>query len=202
MRQNTTVFSGLKLLLVRLSIVFTMMTMARILFYCFNLDSFGNVGFFDFLVAAWFDCITISLYFSPFILLSLIPLNSRADRWKEILLKIYFHVANSLMVAMNLMDIEYFKYTSKRSTFDLFAILGAGSDFAQLATTFIKDFWILIIFLILFLILSEWLYRKTKRFKSTPSFSIKTLAFNLLLIAPIFVIVARGGFQLLSLIRI
>lgn len=196
MRQNSNVLSSLKLLLVRLSIVFTMMTIARILFYFFNLDSFSSVGFFDFIVAAWFDCITISLYFSPFILISLIPLNQNADRFKELFLKFYFHLVNTLMVAMNLMDIEYFKYTSKRSTFDLFAILGAGSDFAQLATTFIKDFWILIIFLILFLVLSEWLYRKTKRFKSIASFSLKAVAFNFLLIVPLFVIVARGGFQL------
>lgn len=196
MRQNSNVLSSVKLLLVRLSIVFAMMTFARILFYLFNLDSFSSVGMIDFIVAAWFDCITISLYFSPFILLSLFPFNSKADRFKELFLKLYFHSVNTLMVALNLMDIEYFKYTSKRSTFDLFAILGAGSDFAQLATTFIKDFWILIIFLIIFLVVSEWLYRKTKRFKSAPTFSIKTLVFNFLVVVPLFVIIARGGLQL------
>lgn len=100
------------------------------------------------------------------------------------------------MASMNLMDIEYFKYTSKRSTFDLFAILGAGSDFAQLATTFVKDFWMLILFLILFIAFSEWLYRKIKN-KYSPNKSVgKTLAFHLLIVLPAFIIIARGGFNL------
>jgi phosphoglycerol transferase MdoB-like AlkP superfamily enzyme len=100
------------------------------------------------------------------------------------------------MVSMNLMDIEYFKYTSKRSTFDLFAILGAGSDFAQLATTFIKDFWILLIFLVILITIAEWLYRKTNRFAVVTKTNLKRVLFNFLVAIPLFVLIARGGFQL------
>lgn len=188
--------STIKILLARLGIVFAMMTTARILFLVFNLDSFPSVGFKDFLVAAWFDCITISLYFLPFIVISLIPVSKTYFNIKEGFLKIYFHVVNILMLSMNLMDIEYFKYTSKRSTFDLFAILGAGSDFAQLATTFVKDFWILILFLIIFIAIEAWIYRKTKTSHQKSRSIFKTLAFNFLFILPIFIIIGRGGFNL------
>jgi phosphoglycerol transferase MdoB-like AlkP superfamily enzyme len=173
-----------------------MMTLTRILFFFFNLDSFSNVGVREFIVAAWFDCITITLYFSPFIVIHFIPIGQRLQRLKEIVLKLYFHVANVLMLAMNLMDIEYFKYTSKRSTFDLFAILGAGSDFAQLATTFIKDFWILILFLIVFVIIAERLYLKTTGKTKNQKPSGWVHAANFLIILPLFIIVARGGIQL------
>ena len=186
----------IKILLLRLSIVFGMMTATRILFLFFNSDSFSSIGIIDFIVAAWFDCITISLYFLPFILLSLIPVSKTFFRAKEILLKIYFHSVNLLMLAMNLMDIEYFKYTSKRSTFDLFAILGAGSDFAQLATTFVRDFWLLILLFAVLIFLTEIFYRKTKFTYLQTSKIWKTLLINVIIIFPLFVLVARGGFQL------
>lgn len=196
MKNGNIIINSLKVLLSRLGIVFLMMTLTRILFFLFNPDSFSNVGAREFIVAAWFDCITITLYFSPFIIIHFVPLGQRLQGFKDLVLKLYFHLVNVLMLALNLMDIEYFKYTSKRSTFDLFAILGAGSDFAQLATTFIKDFWVLILFLIVFVMLAEWLFRKTskkEKFQKSPGW---VHAVNLLIILPIFVIVARGGFQL------
>lgn len=186
----------IKTLLLRLSIVFGMMTATRILFLYFNSDSFSSIGIIDFIVAAWFDCITISLYFLPFILLSLIPVSNSFFSIKELVLKVYFHAVNVLMLAMNLMDIEYFKYTSKRSTFDLFAILGAGSDFAQLATTFVRDFWFLILLFAVFIFLVEIFYRKTKTTFRETSKNWKTLIINVIIIFPLFVLIARGGFQL------
>ena len=196
MKSGNPTLHHLKTLLSRLGIVLLLMTLSRLLFYAFNADNFSNVGLREFLVALWFDCITISLFFAPFIIFHFLPLGIKADQLKERVLKSYFHIANTLMIAMNLMDIEYFKYTSKRSTFDLFAILGAGSDFAQLVTTFITDFWILILFLIVLIALSEWLYRKTSKKRTTDLIPIKGHIFNLVVMIPLFVIVARGGFKL------
>lgn len=187
---------GIKSLIQRLGIVFLMMTFTRILFFSFNTDSFSNVGATEFIVAGWFDCITISLFFLPFIIFHLIPVTTRFLSIKERILKVYFHLVNILMISMNLMDIEYFKYTSKRSTFDLFAILGAGSDFSQLITTFIKDFWFLILLLIVFVVISEWLYRKTNKSTQTGKSTIKVLLINMLIFVPLFVLIGRGGFQL------
>lgn len=196
MNNRQTILSGLKTLFLRLAIIFTMMTLARILFYIFNTDSFSNVGFTEFAVAAWFDWITIILYFLPFIVLHFIPVPIKFFNIKEGILKIYFHLVNILMLSLNLMDIEYFKYTSKRSTFDLFAILGAGNDFSQLALTFIKDFWVLFIFLLILILISEWLYRKTKRVAVKKEKIVRPILFNLFITLPLLIIVARGGFQL------
>lgn len=156
------VLGGIKPLFQRLTIILMMMTFSRLLFYSFNSASFTSISFIDYCVGLWFDSMTIVLYFAPFILISLLPTPEKWFRIKEILLKIYFHTISSLMIALNLMDIEYFKYTSKRSTFDLLAVLGTGNDIQQLATTFIKDFWLIIICFIGFILINEWLYRKTK----------------------------------------
>ena len=196
MRNGNPTWHHLKTLLSRLGIVLLLMTLARVLFYSFNADSFTNVGIREFLVALWFDCITISLFFSPFIIFHFLPLGKRSDRLKEVVLKSFFHITNTLMLAMNLMDIEYFKYTSKRSTFDLFAILGAGSDFAQLVTTFITDFWLLIVFLAILIFFAEWLYRKTTKSPNIEKIPFKGHLFNLAVMLPLFFIIARGGFNL------
>jgi phosphoglycerol transferase MdoB-like AlkP superfamily enzyme len=196
MKKEKSILSSFKILLKRLSIVLFMMTITRLLFLFFNFDSFNNLGFNEFAVAAWFDCITISLFFLPFILIHSLPVSKNIFRIKELILLIYFHAINTLMLALNLMDIEYFKFTSKRSTFDLFAILGAGNDFAQLATTFIKDFWFIIILLIILVGFSELLYRKTKQVYQANQTIWRPLVFNFLIALPLFVLVGRGGFQL------
>jgi phosphoglycerol transferase MdoB-like AlkP superfamily enzyme len=196
MKNGNPTWHHLKTLLSRLGIVLLSMTLARALFYFFNADSFSNVGVREFMVALWFDCITISLFLSPFIIFHLIPTGNRGYRLKEFILKCYFHVANTLMLALNLMDIEYFKYTSKRSTFDLFAILGAGSDFAQLITTFITDFWLLIVFLAILIVFAEWLYRKTSQSALKEKITLRGHVFNIVVILPVFFIIARGGANL------
>lgn len=196
MNNRQTILFGLKTLIFRLGIIFVMMTLVRILFFAFNKDSFSNVGITEFAVAAWFDWITIALCFLPFIIIHFIPVPINYFKIKEGILKFYFHLVNTLMLSLNLMDIEYFKYTSKRSTFDLFAILGAGNDFSQLAMTFLKDFWILLLFLVIFIIFTEWLYRKTKREPVKNEKILRPLLFNLLICLPLFILIARGGFQL------
>ena len=100
------------------------------------------------------------------------------------------------MLALNLMDIEYFKFTKKRSTVDLFTMLSTGSDFSQLATTFVKDFWVLIVVLLILITCSEWLYRKVSQKVSEKVYSIKAFSLNLIVFIPLFLITARGGIGL------
>jgi phosphoglycerol transferase MdoB-like AlkP superfamily enzyme len=196
MDERTPRFNRTKRLGFRLGIALLLLSVTRILFYLFNLSHFAHVSLTDFLSGAWFDCITIALYFSPFVLIHLIPVqHERSFKIKEQLSKILFLATIALVLAMNLMDFEYFKYTNKRSTADLFSILSAGNDFSQLATTFVKDFWILIVLLALFLWITERLYRKTQRIAFSPD-KLKPVLMQLVLVIPITLVVARGGFQL------
>lgn len=184
-------------LLIRLSIVLGLLTVARILFYFFNRESFQDAGIYDFLIAFWFDIITVSLYFFPFVILSLIPGKNWIEKIRERVLSVYFHLASILLYALNLMDIEYFKYTSKRSTFDLFTILGAGSDFKQLVFSFISDFWIIILIFIGMIIAHLQLYHYTQKKISQNNYNNwRTVLLAYLIITPIFIITGRGGFQL------
>lgn len=184
-------------LLIRLSIVLSLLTVARVLFYFFNKESFREAGIYDFLIAFWFDIITISLYFFPFVIISLIPGKNWIEKIRERILSVYFHLTAILLYALNLMDIEYFKYTSKRSTFDLFTILGAGSDFKQLVFSFISDFWIIILIFIGMIIAHLQLYHYTQKKITTKTYNNwKTVLLTYLIITPLFIVTGRGGFQL------
>ena len=149
-------------LLKRLSIAVGVLFMTRLIFLAFNYGVFSEVFTLDFILGLWFDIITVCLLFVPYYILFLLPFPNRNNKWYNGSFKILFHLTNTLLLALNLMDVEYFKYTSKRSTFDLFSILGAGNDLGQLVGTFISDFWFLILFLIIFIAISEYLYRKTE----------------------------------------
>lgn len=149
-------------LLKRLSIAVGVLFMTRLIFLVFNYGVFSEVSTLDFILGLWFDIITVCLLFVPYYILFLLPFPNRNNKWYNGSFKILFHLTNTLLLALNLMDVEYFKYTSKRSTFDLFSILGAGNDLGQLVGTFISDFWFLILFLIIFIAISEFLYRKTE----------------------------------------
>ncbi len=187
----------IKAILKRMGIVLVFMFLTRIVFYLANKDSFSHVEIFDFITGIWFDCITIGIYFIPIYSLFLLPLPIRGYRWHKIFFKLLFHITNSVILFLNIIDVEYFQFTSKRSTADLFAIVSAGNDMSQLVFSFIKDFWVLILLFILFIIVSEWMYRKTERAfekfnEGTKSFYFKnTVAF--LIFVPFFFVIGRGG---------
>lgn len=182
-------------LLVRLLAVILTLTITRVIFYANNSGSFSHVAWTDWLVGVWFDLVTICLIFIPFIGLSILPFPFRENRWYKLLQKLTFHLPFLLAIALNLVDTEYFNFTQKRSTADLFAIVSAGNDIGQLLTTFIKDFWFLIVCFIVLFVAMEWFYRKTERYYTRkpygPSWKKETLFF--VVIVPLVILLGRGG---------
>lgn len=187
-------FSVVRIICLRMGIVLLMLSLTRIIFYLFNSESFPESSLWDFVLGIFFDIVTISLVFTPFIVIAILPL-FKLEKWQNITLKSYFHIVNSMMIALNLMDVEYYKYTNKRSTIDLFNILSAGEDFNQLFTTFLSQFWYIILLFIILIALSEWLYRKTN-FEKPETYNWKKTILNVSFFLPAIIIFGRGGFQL------
>jgi phosphoglycerol transferase MdoB-like AlkP superfamily enzyme len=99
------------------------------------------------------------------------------------------------MIVLNLLDVEYFKYTSKRSTADLFTIMGAGEDLSQLVGSFFIDFWWLIATLIGLVVVSHFLYIKTLVSKNTAyKWFPQTVVF--VIGSALLFVMGRGGFSL------
>ncbi len=187
-----------KTLLKRMGIVLLFMSFARLVFYIANSDSFLNLSIYDIFVSIWFDCITICIFFIPIYSLYLLPFPLRETKIYKLFFKILFHLVNSLILFLNLIDVEYFQFTSKRSTFDIFSVVGGESDMGTLIWSFVKDFWILIIIFVVFIAIAEWLYRKTEKpidkiIGIKEGFYLKN-GISFIIFAAVFLLIGRGGF--------
>lgn len=180
-----------------LGIPFVMLFITRLIFYFSNIHSFEDMGIKYWFLGIWFDIITIALFFLPFYTLFLLPFEFRNTRIYRFLLKALFHVTNSLLIAVNLLDVEYFKFTSKRSTADLFSMVSTGNDVNQLLGSFLADFWFLIALFVLLAIVSEWLYRRVinKAFRFN-SYSRLAAILQFVIALPLLFLIGRGGFGL------
>jgi phosphoglycerol transferase MdoB-like AlkP superfamily enzyme len=197
-------FSHLLLLLRRLSIVLILYTICRLLFYLLNHDLFVNIGLGEFLLllaaGLRFDITAIIYINSLFILLSLLPLPQRGRNGYQAALKWIFILTNSLGLAFACIDMAYYRFTLKRSTFDLFNFIGAGDDTQRLLPTFIKEYWYLFLVFGGMVWLMVRLYKRTAR--PLPSFTLQALPANVLVMAlggGLALLGIRGGFQLIPI---
>ncbi|HZH86828.1 MAG TPA: sulfatase-like hydrolase/transferase [Brumimicrobium sp.] len=179
-------------LLKRLGITLLMMTITRLIFLFANFNAFKSIGISDLLAGVWMDAITIGIFFIPFYAFSLLPLPFYSKKGYQLFLKIIFHITNTVIIAFNLIDVEYYKFTAKRSTSDLFSMVSTGNDMSQLLTTFIVDFWWLILVFGLLIFVSNWLYNKTKR-KEVAKAQLHFDILNFFVISAILFVIGRGG---------
>jgi len=177
--------------------VVVLMTITRVIFHVFNATAFNGVTTYDYLVGFWFDCVTASLFMLPFAAFYLLPLPIRLveKKWVKIVHGSLYTLTVLILIGLNLMDVEYFHFTSKRSTIDLLAILSAGSDFKQLITTFIKDFWYLILFFALgFWIIVKFFSRTNKQFLQSQEKAGVSSLIGFLISIGLLIFIGRGGF--------
>lgn len=173
------------------------LTILRIAFFFIHKNAFAEVGVKDWLVGFAFDWVTVCIYFLPFAILHFLPVFHRSNRVYRIWSVLYFSTVNLVLLVLNLIDLEYFSFTGKRSTSDLFAITSAGSDIKQLLSTFLIEFWWMWVILILIVIALRWAYKKVIRPEKQmtkkeilPDFVV--LLFSVLIV----VLIGRGGWGL------
>ncbi|MDX1349041.1 MAG: hypothetical protein R3279_02275, partial [Putridiphycobacter sp.] len=135
-------------------------TLARIFFYIFNKSQLVSATLIDFILGIWFDCITTAILFLPLMLMEIVPQKWRLKSWHQTASKLLYFIILTPSLLINIADIEYFKYTSTRSTFSTFKMLSYGSDFTNQLPSFLKDYWFLLCLLILILFAVNWLYNK------------------------------------------
>lgn len=177
----------------RMLCVLFLMTLTRIIFYIFNSESFIGIGLNEWISGLWFDSVTVGLVYLPFFIFSTIPHPFRKNGIYRFIQAVTYIVPLLLTIGLNLLDTAYFHFTQKRSTIDLFSTFATGNDIGQLLTSFIADYWHLILAFIILIIGVIWMYRKTNISKnaSPTNYLKETLFFCLLL--PLYVLLGRGG---------
>ncbi len=182
----------------------------RLLFYFFYLDYFSELSAVELIkilfVGIRFDVSAIIAINALFILLFLFPGTLNNKNWYKALLKYVFIITNSIALFANCADLAYFRYTLKRTTFDVFAFISTGNDVAQLLPAFVIDFWYVFCIWIVFIIILFRGYAKlsTVNAKSTSS-TLKTTITELIVLTFVIglsIVGFRGGLQLIPIYNV
>lgn len=193
----------LKILAQRLLLLYLIYFICRVLFFVFNRSFFEATSIGEFLKICFFglrfDSFSIFALNSLFILLSLIPGNHFFKEGYQKSLKIIFIVFNIPGILVNSVDYAYFPFIKKRSGADLFHQVGGQTDMSKMLPQYVKDFWWVLVLVILTSVLMIILYKRIKiENRKYSAFTLpKTISTFLLftLSAGISVLALRGGTQ-------
>ena len=181
-------------------------TLCRLLFFILNHDLFPGTAFSELMGAMLaglrFDLSAIIAVNSLFILLSLLPIAARGKKAYQKTLKLLFLITNSIALSFNFIDMIYYRFTLKRSTFDLFSFIGAGNDTRRLLPTFIKEYWYMFFVFAGLIWLLALAYKKTRYADDAERYSLKNYLVQTLVFifgAGLAVIGFRGGLQLIPI---
>ncbi len=113
--------SHIALLAWRLALLYAVLAICRAAFWLYNYAAIGALSGAELPALAGgalkFDTVSVLYANAVLIVFSLVPLHLRERRWWQRILYLYYVVANALLVvAVNLADAIYFRYTQKRFT--------------------------------------------------------------------------------------
>lgn len=179
----------------RLAILLILYTFCRILFFLLNSKSFESAEISNVLLAFLYGIrFDASIIFSSnllFIIISILPfafINSK--RWYQGS-KLLFLVVNIPLLLMNLADIEYYKFTSKRTGSDILGIMG---DVKNQSLQLMTHYWYIFLMIILFSFFVILFYGEYKIHEGVKM--KKIYSWTLIPIIILFsILIIRGGFQ-------
>lgn len=179
-----------------ISLPLLLLTICRLLFWWYNSSHFPDAGFIEILAGVWFDLMTIGIVFIPFYILYFIPHPWRENRWVILFFRILFLITNVFLFAFNIIDIPYYEFTLKRSTADMFTMVGYGQDINNLWSAFLLQYWyFLLLFIGIIISLDIWFRKVLRWIPSSPNKIIIDLVL-LPLVVIVFFTIGRGGWQL------
>lgn len=186
------------LLLKRLLLVVFLYQLCRVLFYFMNLNSFGSFSFETFKGGLLFDISAVAYLNIIFIVAHLLPGNFKYKSSYQSGLKIAFFSVNLLFLATNFIDIIYYRFTGRRSTFSMITAKGMEHEAIGLIPSFLKEFWyvgvLFLIFSILFWILIPSIKLTTESTKITKNQYFKKYSIFIIALG-ITLVLGRGGLQ-------
>jgi hypothetical protein len=176
---------------------------SQILFYLFNISFFEvenlKEGFSIFLGCTRYFLSAISIFLLPYLFLNLLPLvNQWHKKWFKITSNTLYLLANIFMMAVNLIDAGYYRFSFKRLTADITRYLGVGGDFNELIPQFLRDYWhiatVFICLLVVLFVVNSLINKKQKTHKEKFSLSLVLKRSIVLIIAiPLLILVQKGG---------
>jgi phosphoglycerol transferase MdoB-like AlkP superfamily enzyme len=174
-------------------IAFLSLTLSRIVFYS-NLLSYFESPFTEVINALWFglqfDAVSIAYLLGPFF----VALPFIKKGWSQNLASAFYILMLGAMNLLNCVDAEFFKFTARRSTDDIFEYAFLSDDIFNIGPNLLSHFWYLLVVFVLIMLLALWLFLKLfKNDNSNVKLWLKGLA--LIPTALVIVLAARGGLR-------
>lgn len=156
-----------KVFIIRLGVMLMLLAISRWLLFVFNSENFPDLSvgeqFRLFFIGMRFDIWTLIIANLPFLVFYGIPLEFKYNEYYCKVVDILFVITNSLSIALNLIDVIYYRYIDKRMTSELFGFMQHTDDNqGGLVTQFLVDFWFMVLIFIVFLLAIIILTRKTR----------------------------------------
>ncbi len=188
---------SIKQLLLRLLFLLISYQICRIIFYLFNKNCFIGVNVTEFIGGIRYDLSAIFFSNIVVIILSTVPGNFKYNKNYQKILKILFFAINALCIGVNVIDIKYYIFTNKRSTYALITASGMEGDILRLIPVYLLEYW----YMFLGYILAMYVFWKCIpeiTFKEKKKLGIKDLTISslfFLIFVGLIVIGGRGGLQ-------
>ncbi|CAN1523949.1 MdoB Phosphoglycerol transferase and related proteins, alkaline phosphatase superfamily [Flavobacteriaceae bacterium] len=186
------------ILLKRLLLLVLIYQISRVLFYFMNVGSFQNFNLKTLKGGVLFDLSAIAYLNLAFVVAHLIPGNFKYTLTYQKRLKISFYALNLLFIATNFIDIIYYRFTGKRSTFSMITAKGMEHEIFGLIPSFLMQFWYIGVAFLIFSVLFWKLLPNFKQINSIEKLQkndlLKQYAFLILAIA-LGLLISRGGFR-------
>ena len=188
-------------MVLRLALVMVLYTVCRLGFYFFNLSFFSNM------TAARMGTIlfgglrfdlSATLYSNTlFILLLILPLKIRFASWYQTLVHWIFVVVNAVALALNAIDMIYYRFTLRRTTLSVVGQFKNEDNLLRLAGQFLWDYWYAFLFWVATVAVLYFVARRIRyagpQMRSAVFFYLSGVI-AMLVTAGLFVAGARGGF--------
>ena len=186
-----------KLVFKQLALLICLYAYTRLLFLVFNFSYFTHSESIisPFIYGIRFDLVVICWLNGLLFITLLLPFKFIQHPYFKKTYRIIFIVINALALLFNCIDIGYFEFIQKRSTFDLFQTLGGENDGMQLLPQYIADYWFVL--LIWISVITALVYfsknKETKTIEWTNKLKFIQLASLFCIFLPLLVIGSRGG---------
>ena len=190
----------LVMLVWRLSMVYLLFSLQRVLFYLFNRSYFPEMPFshlLELLLSGLKFDLTALLYVnSLYLLLMLLPHRIKFNLHYKKTAKILFLATNSIALMANFIDVVYFRYILRRTDFSIFSEFKNESHLWKVGLVGLVQYWYLALIFAGMVLFLSWIYSDHRNGHPNRSnlrfYSLSTG--TLLLFAGLTVAGMRGGF--------
>lgn len=191
------------ILLLRLFSALVLLSLSRMCLYFFNLNYFDELKqgevFSLFIIGLRFDLASLMMLNFALIFISIFPFPfPKKDLLQTVILYLTL-LFNGLAITANLIDAIYFRFTLKRSTYDIFDFLDANVGLYDIFKALFIDFWAVLLLSFVLILVLYFVFIPSERTIENQKLKSKQLLYKsliFLIVLGFSIVGMRGGFQL------